>query len=121
MVAVIALVSDPRCHSSSTVTETGVPALRTPVAPIASSPLLVTTAPASAGSLYFRRMGSSKSATRFGAEPKPIVENIRINTSSNVRECFILGSYAYPGQLYASSTPQVTLVDPRRHSTEASV
>ena len=43
--AVIAFVSDPRCHLSSVVTRTSAPNLRTPVTPISSRPRLVTMAP----------------------------------------------------------------------------
>src|SRR5579864_6053528 len=64
MVAVMALVSEPRWNWSLTVTGMFPPYLRTPTAPTATRPLLVTMAPASAGRSYFWRSGSS-SAFRF--------------------------------------------------------
>lgn len=47
--AVIAFVSDPRCHRSSGIALTSVPAFRTPVTAIVFNPWLVTMAPPSAG------------------------------------------------------------------------
>ena len=60
----MALVSEPRWNWSLMVTGESVPYLRTPTAPTAVRPLLVTMAPASAGRSNFWRMGS-RSEFRF--------------------------------------------------------
>lgn len=57
--AVIALVSEPMWKRSFTVTGVSVPDFRTPTAPAATRPSPVTIAPASPGSRYLRRIGSS--------------------------------------------------------------
>src|SRR5579871_3572949 len=65
-VAVMDLVQEPRWNWSSTVTGSGLPALRTPTAPIATVRALVTMAPASAGRSYFCRIGSSSAVRSCG-------------------------------------------------------
>src|SRR5262249_1988406 len=66
-VAVIALVSDPRCHRSARVIGVGSPRLRTPTAPTAIVASPEKTAPASDGRSYFARTGSSALSAAAGA------------------------------------------------------